>query len=40
VVGILDIGRHVHAMAGISKAAHHHVAQNGVVFDKQNSHGL
>ena len=27
-------------MAGIRKAAQHHVAQHGIVFDKQDSHGV
>jgi len=40
VIGVFDVGGNVDAMACIGKAAHHHIAQNGVVFDKQNSHGL
>jgi hypothetical protein len=40
VVGVLDVGGHIDAVARIGKAANHHVTQDGVVFDKQNSHRI
>jgi hypothetical protein len=40
VVGVFDVGGHVDAVARVGKAANHHVAQDGVVFDKQNSHRI
>ena len=40
VVGVLDVRRHVDAVARIAQAAQHHVAQHRIVFDQEDSHGI
>ena len=39
VVGVLQRGSLVHAMALLAQAPQHHVAQDRIVFDQQDSHG-